>query len=202
MEQQPTSSSLSSIWNTSPPAEAVQLALLQQKLFLVWISPAPSNPAWEVIWTNASIQSLLAEHTVSITLSQGSTEAAMFLQLLSSAPTETGVWIVFAGHLLDSFAEPPTSPEDMLQRINSTISKSEDLKLRNYSTNNPPPTHSVEPATSSPLPPEVQAQLAARRAKLEAAKLQYGTPPLKSKPMRMYRQRGERTIEISGSKTS
>lgn len=160
------------------PAEAIQLALSQQKLFLVWISPSTSDPTWDSIWTSTAIQSVLAEHAVSITLAQGTAEAAMFLQLLASPPTATGVWIVFSGQLLDSFTEPP-SPEDMLQRINTTISKSQDLK------NAPPPPS--QPATSTStsqqpsqpvatVSPEVAAQLAARRAKLEAAKLQYGTP--------------------------
>jgi hypothetical protein len=181
MPQQPeetTASPSSSLWNTSSPAEAIQLALSQQKLFLVWISPSTSDPTWDSIWTSTAIQSALAEHAVSITLAQGTTEAAMFLQLLASPPTATGVWIVFSGQLLDSFTEPP-SPEDMLQRINTTISKSQDLK------NAPPPPS--QPATSTStsqqpsqpvatVSPEVAAQLAARRAKLEAAKLQYGTP--------------------------
>src|SRR5271154_4135142 len=118
-----SSSSSSSIWNTSSPAEAIQLALSQQKLFLVWISPTTSDPAWDSIWTDSAIQSILAERAVSITLAQETPEAAMFLQLLSSPPTATGVWIVFSGQLLDSFIEPP-SPEDMLQRINTTFSKS------------------------------------------------------------------------------
>lgn len=180
MPQQPektTASPSSSLWNTSSPAEAIQLALSQQKLFLVWISPSTSDPTWDSIWMSTAIQSVLAEHAVSITLTQGTAEAAMFLQLLASPPTATGVWIVFSGQLLDSFTEPP-SPEDMLQRIDTTISKSQDLK------NAPPPPSQPAASTStsqqpsqpvSTVSPEVAAQLAARRAKLEAANLQYGT---------------------------
>jgi hypothetical protein len=177
----PPSTSLS-IWNTSSPAEAIQLALSQQKLFLVWISPSTSEPAWDSIWTDSAIQSVLAEHAVSITLAQGTPESAMFLQLLSSPSTTTGVWIVFSGQLLNSFTEPP-SPEDMLQLIYTTISKAQDLKLQKPPPYQPPSsssTHQTPSQSSSAVPLEIQAQLAARRAKLEAAKLQYGSPPTPS----------------------
>jgi hypothetical protein len=174
----PSTSTSSSIWNTSSPAEAIQLALSQQKLFLVWISPTTSDPAWDSIWTDSAIQSILAEHAVSITLAQETTEAAMFLQLLSSPPTATGVWIVFSGQLLDSFIEPP-SPEDMIQRINTTLSKSPNLQRPQAPPSQLPPSTSTPQPPSQPpstVPPEVQAQLGARRARLEAAKLQYGAP--------------------------
>src|SRR5271155_2273654 len=176
-------STSSSIWNTSSPAEAIQLALSRQKLFLVWISPSTSDPAWDSIWTDSAIQSTLAEHAVSITLAQGTTEAAMFLQLLSSPPTATGVWIVFLGQLLDSFTEPP-SLEDMLQRINTTFSKSPNLPRPQAPPSQFPPSTSTQQPSQAPsaVPPEVQAQLAARRERLEAAKLQYGTPPLPPPP--------------------
>jgi len=178
-EEPVASSSFSSIWNTSTPAEAIQLALSQQKLFLVWISPSTSDPAWDAIWTSPAIQSILAEHAVAITLAQGTPEAGMFLQLLASPPTATGVWIVFSGQLLDSFTEPPSSAEDMLQRINTTISKSQALKSAAFPPPYQPPAStstSQQPPQSptSTVSPEVAAQLAARRAKLEAAKLQYG----------------------------
>jgi hypothetical protein len=199
-----TSTSSSSIWNTSSPAEAIQLALSQQKLFLVWISPATSDPAWDSIWTDPAIQSLLAEKAVSITLAQETTEAAMFLQLLSSPPTATGVWIVFSGQLLDSFSEPP-SPEDMLQRINNTFSKSPNLQGPQATPSQLPPSTSTQPPSQA-VPPEVQAQLAARRARLDAAKLQYGTPsPLQSIEQQLTdtcRQRRERTTSVSRSKAS
>src|SRR5271154_4278609 len=142
----PPSTSSSSIWNTSSPAEAIQLALAQQKLFLVWISPTTPDPAWDSIWEDSAIQSVLAEHAVSITLAQETTEAAMFLQLLSSPPTATGVWIVFSGQLLDSFIDPP-SPEDMLQRINTTFSKSPNLPRPQA------PPSQFPPSTSTPQQP-------------------------------------------------
>jgi hypothetical protein len=163
-----------SIWNTGTPAEAIQLALSQSKLFLVWISPSSNsddNPisSWTSLWTDSTIKSTLLEHAVSIKIDQGTTNASMFLQLVQSPSTAQGVWIVFAGQLLDSFTEP-VPPEDMLQRINSAISKSHDLKTASLQPH--PPSTSSDPQTSTPY--NIQLQLAARRAKLEAAKAQHG----------------------------
>lgn len=161
-----------SIWNPGTPAEAIQLALSQSKLFLVWIS-TPSNSdddptlLWTSLWTDSTIKSTLLEHAVSIKLDQGTTDASMFLQLVQSPSASQGVWIVFAGQLLDFFTEPPT-PEEMLQRIHSTISKSQDIKAAQP----PPPSTSSDPQSSTS--DTVRAQLAARRARLEAAKLQHG----------------------------
>ena len=92
------------------------------------------------------IKSTLLEHAVSIKIDQGTTNASMFLQLVQSPSTAHGVWIVFAGQLLDSFTEPPT-PEEMLQRINSTISKSQDIKAA--SSQPPPPSTSSDPQSST-----------------------------------------------------
>lgn len=160
------------IWSTGTPAEAIQLALSQSKLFLVWISSNSDDdptPSWTSLWTDSTIKSTLLEHAVSIKLDQGTTDASMFLQLVQSPSTAEGVWIVFAGQLLDSFTEPPT-PEEMLQRINSTISKSYDLQTAPSQPT--PPSTSLDPQT---LPSDnIRTQLAARRARLEAAKLQHG----------------------------
>ena len=158
-------------WNEGTPAEAIQLALTQEKLFLVWISsPESEDSAWAAIWTDAAIKSLLVEHAISLKLDQGTTDAAMFLQVVSMAPTSIGVWLVFAGELLDSFIEPP-SPQDFLQRTQSAVSKSSDLK-----------SSSSQPA-SSPGPSQsdnIKAQLATRRAKLEAAKIAHGKFAIKA----------------------
>ena len=164
-----------SIWNTGTPAEAIQLALSQSKLFLVWISPSSNPeddpPLWTPLWTDSTIKSTLLEHAVSIKLHQGTVDASMFLQLVQSPSTAHGVWIVFAGQLLDSFTKPPI-PAEMLQRINSTISKLQDLKAA--ASQHSPPSTSSDPQTSTS--DNIRAQLAARRAKLEAAKLQHGCP--------------------------
>jgi len=164
-----------SIWYPGTPAEAIQLALSQSKLFLVWISPSPNSeddpPVWPPLWTDSAIKSTLLEHAVSIKLDQETVDASMFLQLVQSPSTTHGVWIVFAGQLLDSFTEPPT-PEEMLNRINSTISKLQDLKAA--ASQHPPPSTSSSPQRSTS--DNIRTQLAARRAKLEAAKLQHGCP--------------------------
>ena len=98
----------------------------------------------------------------------------MFLQLIGSEPTASGVWVVFAGQLLDTFTDPPSAAE-MHQRLQTTITRSEDLKTA--------PAVTPEPSTSAPIAEDpatrarddkIKAQLAARRAKLEAAMLKHG----------------------------
>lgn len=160
-----------SLWNTGTPTEAIQLALSQGKLFLVWISPSNSEDptsSWTQVWTDTAIKTFLSQHAVSIKLDPGTTDAAMFLQLVQSPPTTQGVWIVFAGQLLDSFTDPPT-PEEMLQRIDVSLSKSQNATA---SSSQPPQSASSSQAPSQS--DKVKEQLAARRAKLEAAKLQHG----------------------------
>jgi hypothetical protein len=175
----------STIWHTGTPAEAIQLALSQGKLFLVWICESPSTDeeqpnsttsSWNTIWEDKEVKSTLSEHAVSLKLEQGTTDGAMFLQLVGYAPQSSGVWIVFAGQLLDSFSEAPT-PEEMHQRLHSTISKIEQLKQAALQPPQPQPSTSSAPSNPSANPQndKVKAQLAARRAKLEAAKLQHGS---------------------------
>jgi hypothetical protein len=165
-------------------------------VFLVWISSNSDDdptPPWTSLWTDSTIKSTLIEHAVSIKLDQGTTDASMFLQLVQSPSTAEGVWIVFAGQLLDSFTEPPT-PEEMLQRINSTISKSYDIKTA--SSHPTPPSTSSEPQTLQS--DNLRAQLAARRARLEAAKLQHGSPQKQYKAdnrQRRKRSPSSRSIE-------
>jgi hypothetical protein len=175
----------SSIWHVGTPGEAIQVALAQGKLFLVWISEAPpanedqptsTNSSWNAVWEDAEVKSTLGEHAVSLKLEKGTTDAAMFLQLVGSPPHSSGAWIVFAGQLLDSFSEPPM-PNEMHQRLQSTISKTEQLKQAALQP--PQPQQSASSSTTSNTTEtspddKVKAQLAARRAKLEAAKLQHG----------------------------
>lgn len=198
----PMSDASLSIWHTGTPAEAISSAITQQKLFLVWIqqtSEDPSNPtpsSWEAIWTNEEIRVKLLENAVSLKMDQGSTDATMFLQLVGFPADATGVWIVFAGRLLDSFviSEPTPTVEEMLRRIQSTISKAEEIKSQpNVPIPAPAPATIAVPQPPSSLTSSVplssqpqtqpqnsaiQSQLAARRAKLEAAKAQHGYPPL------------------------
>ena len=173
-----------SIWHTGTPGEAIQASLSQGKVFLVWIaeSSADGDNQWTSIWTHSAIKSILAEHAVCIKLDQGSTDAGMFLQLVNSPPTAEGVWLVFAGQLLDVFPTAPT-PDTALQRIQSTITQSENFKQQQLLTSTTPPQPQTPTASvSSPQQdPEsqaknekIKAQLAARRAKLEAAKVQHG----------------------------
>jgi hypothetical protein len=174
----------STIWHSGTPAEAIQLALSQGKLFLVWICESPSadeeqsnsTTSWNTIWEDKEVKSTLSEHAVSLKLEQGTTDAAMFLQLVGSAPESSAAWIVFAGQLLDSFSEPPT-PEEMYQRLHSTISKIEQLKQAALQPPQPQPSTSSAPSipAANTQNDKVKAQLAARRAKLEAAKLQHGS---------------------------
>jgi hypothetical protein len=173
----------STIWHAGTSAEAIQLALSQGKLFLVWICESPSadeepssaTSSWNTVWEDKEVNSTLSEHAVSLKLEQGTTDAAMFLQLVGSAAQSNGAWIAFAGQLLDSFSEPPT-PEEMHQRLQSTISKTEQLKLAALQPPQPQPSTSSAPSNpvANPQNDKVKAQLAARRAKLEAAKLQHG----------------------------
>ena len=177
------------IWHPGPPAQAIQAAVTQGKLFLVWIeesqnSEQPSqetspseeteeNPSWESVWANEEIRSILLQNAVSLKLGQGTTDAAMFLQLVGSPPSAEGVWIVFAGQLLDVVQSPPSNSEEMLQRIQSTISKSEELKRAPAlaALTSPQPVTAPPPQVSESM----QAQLAARRERLEDAKRKYGT---------------------------
>jgi hypothetical protein len=106
----------------------------------------------------------------------------MFLQLIGSPPSSTGVWIVFGGLLLATFNHP-LSPEDMQQQLHTAITKAEELK--NAPTQPTLPSSSTSPSTPILSDPETQArnekikaQLAARRAKLEAAKQKHGISSL------------------------
>jgi hypothetical protein len=161
-----------SLWYSGPPTKAIQLALSQRKLFLVWISPSndTATTSWTKLWTDSAIKSTLSEHAVSLRLEQGTADAEMFLQLVSSSTEAEGVWIVFAGQLLDSVTSPP-SQEEMLQRLQSTITKSQTLAL-SQSVSHPLPDPSSDAGSDN-----YEAQLAARRAKLEAAKRQHGPIP-------------------------
>ena len=187
-----------SLWTTASPAEAIQLALSQSKLFLVWIPPSSedSSAAWDSVWADTAVLAFLSQYGVAITLSQGSADAAMFLQLVRSAPSAVGVWIVFAGRMLDSFAEPP-SPQEMLQRIQAALSSSQappapapnPLPLQGQTqpvastsevaTQSAPTASSSPPShpsaqTESSQSDTVREQLAARRERLKASKAQQG----------------------------
>jgi len=205
-----TTASSSSIWHTGTPAEAISSAITQQKLFLVWISPcepsAPSEPSepsepsadpqtvpasWDTLWSNAEVKAKVLEHAVCLRMTQGTTDAAMFLQLVGFPAQATGLWIVFAGRLLDSVesSEPP-EVQELLRRIQAAIGKAEEIKAQPVPVTAPPasvpaPVPVSRPATSSAVgqsaqgsqesqSPEIQSQLAARRAKMEAAKKQHG----------------------------
>jgi hypothetical protein len=174
-----------SIWHTGTPAEAINLALSQGRLFLVWISQSTSEDAvaseWKTLWSDSTIKSSLSEHCVSITLAQDSTEAAMFLQLIGSPPSSTGVWIVFGGQLLTTFNHP-LSPEEMQQKLHTAITKTEQLKNAPTQSTLPSSSTSSIPILSDPETQarneKIKAQLAARRAKLEAAKQKHGISSL------------------------
>jgi len=184
-----------SIWTTASTVEAIQLALSQSKLFLVWIWPsseASSSPSWEQVWTDPAVISFLSQHAVAIKVEQGCTDAVMFLQLVQAAPSVSGAWVVFAGRILGSFVEPP-SPQEMLLQIQNALSAAQTQTLS-------PPSESLPPrqTQSQPIPPAltssrlseqethptseapssqsdtVRDQLAARRSRLEAAKAQHG----------------------------
>ena len=193
------SDSTPSLWHKGTPAEAISHAISHQKLFLVNIQPPsessvpsastvpPSSSSWDTVWTNEEVKAKLLEHAVCLNMTQGSTDATMFLQLIGFPAEATGVWIVFAGRLLDTFtsSDPPTT-EEMLQRIQSTITKSEEIKSQPVI---PPPavleSPSIQSTTSSQPVPQpqnsaIQSQLAARRAKMEAAKEQHGPTPFLS----------------------
>src|SRR5262245_9352438 len=88
------------IWHQGAPGEAVQLALAQQKLFVVWIHPeTPPVPeetasetaktdntsSWDSLWTNPAIKSLLLHSAVCLNLTQSTANAGMFLQSVGSA---------------------------------------------------------------------------------------------------------------------
>ena len=182
------------IWHPGPPADAIQLAVSQQKLFLVWIRKSESDEeesngdsensdtsSWNSIWTDESIKSLLHQHAVSLTLEQSTTDATMFLELIGQPADATGVWIVFTGRVLIQFATAP-SPQDMHQSLQSTITQIETLKqqlAQMHAHPAPSPTTSTTlpaaPATASPSSPTntIQSQLQARRAAQEARKAQY-----------------------------
>jgi hypothetical protein len=191
-----------SLWTTASPAEAIQLALSQSKLFLVWIPPAAeeSSLAWDAVWADTAVDSFLSQYAVAITLAPDSVDATMFLQLVRSEPSAVGVWIVFAGRMLDSFAEPP-SPQEMLLRIQSALSSSQVpfapppdslpsqdqsqpvsqpvASTSDLSTQSAPIASSSQPSQPSAQPESSQSdavreQLAARRARLEAEKAQQG----------------------------
>jgi hypothetical protein len=194
-----------SLWTTVSPAEAIQLALAQSKLFLVWIPPSAeeSAVAWAPVWADMAVHSFLSQFAVAITLAQDSADAAMFLQLVRSVPSAVGVWIVFAGRMLDSFAEPP-SPQEMLLRIQNALSSSQappapppdSLPSQGHQTQSmsqpvasasdlsrqsAPSSSRPSAQTESSQPDTVREQLAARRARLEAAKAQQG--PLHQSPV-------------------
>src|SRR5271154_3765969 len=81
-----------SIWNPGTPTEAIQLALSQAKLFLVWIlnseDPTPSSSAsWTQVWTDTAINTFLSQHAISIKLNKGTNDATMFLQLVQAPST-------------------------------------------------------------------------------------------------------------------
>jgi hypothetical protein len=199
-----------SLWTTASPAEAIQLALSQSKLFLVWIPPSSEevSSAWDPVWADTAVHSFLSQYAVAITLAQDSVDAAMFLQLVRSEPSAVGVWIVFAGRMLDSFAGPP-SPQEMLLRIQNALSSSQAplaapadslpsqdpqtqstshtvASTSDVSTPSAPAASSSQPSqpytqTESSQPDSVREQLAARRARLEAEKAQQG--PLHQSPL-------------------
>lgn len=162
-----------SIWHSGPPAEAIQLSLSQGKLFLVWIFS--DEDLWAPIWTDSDIKSLLTENAVCLMLEKESNDSAMFLQLIDSNPSAEGVWIVFEGQLLESFTEIP-NVESAFQRMQSAVSQSETLRRQqSVSTSASTLPQSVVPSQSQDDRSEkIKAQLAARRARLETAKLQHG----------------------------
>jgi hypothetical protein len=198
-------------WHPGPPAVAISLALSEGKFFLVWIretttssdtADPPSSdlplPTWQQIWSDEKIASILSADAICITLNQGTTDATMFLETLGS-PTSTGVWIIFAGQLLDTFHTPP-SVEEMRERISRASLQSrvllvpptsEQLAIETESRRReelglPRGAALTSPSDSSIRDPEdaetraknekIKQQLAARRAKLEAAKQKHGTP--------------------------
>jgi hypothetical protein len=200
--QSMTADEPNSIWKTGIPAEAIQLALSQGKLFLVWIlnsedPTSSSSVSWTQVWTDETIKTFLSQHAVSIKLNQGTDDATMFLQLVQAPSTAQGVWIVFVGQLLDSFTDPPT-PEEMLQRIHSALSKSQ----ASIASSIQPQQAPSSPSTSQETPQSdtINAQLAARRAKLETAKLQHGLFPVLRIKL-IYRQRSKRSSSCSSIKT-
>lgn len=185
------------IWHPGPPADAIQLAVSQQKLFLVWICKSESDEAesngdsensdtssWNSLWTDESIKSLLHQHAISLTLEQSTTDATMFLKLISQPTDATGAWIVFTGRVLVQFPTPP-SPQDMHQSLQSTITQIETLKQQlaqmhahpapspTTSTTLPAPPTTVSTPSSSSHTDTIQSQLQARRAAQEARKAQH-----------------------------
>jgi hypothetical protein len=154
------------IWHQGFPGEAVQLALSEQKLFLVWIHPetapfsegtapetaeAENTSSWDSLWTNPTIKSILLQSAVCLNLTQSTANAGMFLQSVGSAANSTGLWIISSGQVVSSFQQPPTR-HDLQTLLSSTLD-------------------SMKRAA------QIQSQLAARRAALVAHKAQHGIPP-------------------------
>src|SRR5579862_7842691 len=188
------------VWHPGPPAEAIQLAISQQKIFLVWIQKTKSSEssessgssetsAWSSLWSDEAVQSLLREHMVSLTLEQSTSDAAMFLQLMTQSVDAVGVWIIFAGKLLLSFTDPP-SVEDLRTTLQTTITQVEAFKqfaqaqaqiqTQQQSHASSSPLSSSSPTTQSTIPhnpattsqtESLQTQLSARRVAQEQRKL-------------------------------
>ena len=153
-----------SLWHHGPSSEAIQYAVSHQKLFLVFISSPGTTSEWERAWANGDISTLLLEHAVCLKLEQGTNDAAMFLQLVGTDAKAEGVWIVFAGQLLDKF-DSPIALEEMLLRIQDAVDKAGTLAQAG-----PLP----QPQATDSRSENIKAQLAERRARLEAAKRHNG----------------------------
>jgi hypothetical protein len=110
------------IWFDGAPAEAIQAAVSQQKIFLVWIhSDDSQNPEssetddaeesssdWSSLWTHPEIKPLLLAQSINLNLTQNSPNAEMFLQSISSPTNAVGVWLIFSGQVLASYHSAPT----------------------------------------------------------------------------------------------
>jgi hypothetical protein len=167
------------LWHPGPPAEAIQLSVSQQKLFLVWIrskstvsKDTSEEPSWDSVWTDDKIKALLEEHVISLQLEQSTSDAAMFLQLINQPADAEGVWIVFAGRVLLSFTESP-SVEAMQTQLETTVSQIESFKQQYAQSQQQAQAQVSAPTTSSPqstLPESLRSQLAARRTAQEQRK--------------------------------
>ena len=176
------------IWHPGPPSEAIQLAISQQKLFLVWIqkteseeSSDPNAASWDSLWTDDKIKPLLEEYMVSLKLEKTTSDAEMFLQSINHPTDSVGVWVIFAGRLLLSFTEPP-SIDDMQTQLQSTVSQIETFKQQfqaqvqeqtqaQRSEHAPQPYSSSSSSSTTDAPTQdIQSQLAARRLAQEQRK--------------------------------
>jgi hypothetical protein len=169
-----------SLWHPGPAQEAIQVALASQKLFLVFVSSPETLSKWTPLWSDSAITSILRDHAVCLRISTNTSESKMFLPLVGAEPTSLGVWVVFAGELIDSFASPDLKAEEFLERMQKAVDRAKELKENMRAVSVGPSQVGMGGASSDPRSEQLRNQLAERRAKLEAAKRQYGLDPFLS----------------------